>query len=217
MAEELIRPIDEETAKAVQEVAKLGSKMVDATAGVGRYLDRVLGRIPDNLAGFVDDWLAEDRIRAADRLRADTEEIRRRRGTNKTADVSPSVAIPLIKAAIDEDRDGLKELWARLLAAAMDPDRTHLVRLSLIELLKQLEPLDAQILQDMAGANPTPFVLGSGDLSDALAKKFQVSRDEAFVSLEHLYELGCLMHSPNRLPRPSASAKARVFVGVVSD
>ena len=131
----------------MQEGVKLLSKVIDAGAGVGRYLDCAFERVPHNLVGCCGgDWLAEKRTRNAERLRADTEEIRRRRGTQERVDITPSIAIPLIQAGIDEDRDGLKELSACLLAAALDPARTHLVRPSLFELLKQFDPLDARIL-----------------------------------------------------------------------
>jgi len=181
------------------------------------YLDRTLGCVPENLIGyFGGDWLAEQRTRNAERLRADTDAIRQRRGTKGKADVSPSIAIPLIQAAIDEGRE-LKEMWARLLAAALDPARTDLVRLSLIDLLKQLEPLDAIILQQLAGTTPFPGVQRGGDLADALAARFQIARDESFVSLEHLFELGCLAQSPNNHPSSQATAKARLLVRAVTD
>jgi hypothetical protein len=38
MTEELIRPIDAETAKAISDAAQLGSKIVDAGSGVGQYV-----------------------------------------------------------------------------------------------------------------------------------------------------------------------------------
>jgi hypothetical protein len=51
-------------------------------------------------------------------------------------EVSPSIADPLIEAAPDEEREELKELWAKLLAAAMDPVRQKRVRLSFVATLK---------------------------------------------------------------------------------
>jgi len=213
MANELIRPFDEESAKAIQEAAKFLSKLVEAGAGVGHYLDRIFGRVPDNLVGYLGgDWLLEHRVRNAERLRAETEQIRRRRGTQETADISPSVAIPLVQAAIDEDREGLRELWAKLLANAMDPERTHLVRPTLINLLKKLDPLDARALQQMAEAPMGP----PGDIADALSKRLGISRDEAFFSIEHLYELGCLDHSPSNFPFPRVSAKGRLLIQSVT-
>jgi hypothetical protein len=40
----------------------------------------------------------------------------------------------------------LKDLWAALLAAAMDPSRTGLVRQSLIAAVKKLDPLDTAVM-----------------------------------------------------------------------
>jgi hypothetical protein len=215
MTNELIRPIDKETAEAIKEVARLGSKIVDATAGIGRYLDRVLGHVPDDLVGFLGgNWLSEQRIRQADRLHEETEAIRRRRGTTARVDPSPSVAIPLVQAAIDEDREVLRNLWARLLAAAIDPSRTDLVRISLIELVKRMDPTDVRVVERLLG----PSLVAPGrDLADALAKELSIDRDEAFLSLERLYELGCLEHAPNQNPYPRVGAKARVLMRAVTD
>ena len=123
MANELMRPIDPESAQAIQEAAKLGGKLVDAGSGAAGYVDRVLGRLPDNFVGWaVGDWLAHKRLRRWAALQAETAEILRQRGVAEPfAEVSASIAIPLIQAAVDEDGESLKEMWARLLAAALDP------------------------------------------------------------------------------------------------
>jgi hypothetical protein len=124
------------------------------------------------------------------------------------------VAIPLIAAAINEDRDVLKQMWAQLLAAAMDPTRTNLVRPSLIELLKRLDPLDASILRDMIERPQYP---NQGDLAGDLSQRLRVDRTEAFFSVEHLHELGCLDDSPNRTPVPRVTARAQLLIRAVSD
>ena len=54
------------------------------------------------------------------------------RGVKELVEPSPSVIAPLLSAAVNEDRDILKSLWARLLANACDPNRQNLVRLSFI-------------------------------------------------------------------------------------
>jgi hypothetical protein len=127
--------------------------------------------------------------------------------------VSPSVAIPLIEAAVNEDRDGLKQLWAKLLAAAMDPERTSRVRPSLIELLKKMDPLDARVLERMKETVP----MASGrDLADVLAGILEADRDEVFFSLQHLHELGCLAQNPEAVPRPNLSAKAKLLIRALS-
>jgi hypothetical protein len=51
-----------------------------------------------------------------------SEKLRRRKA--KTEPVSLSVAIPLMRGAYDESRPGLGEMWADLIANAMDPERS---------------------------------------------------------------------------------------------
>jgi hypothetical protein len=90
-----------------------------------------------------------------------------------------------------------------------------LVRPSLIDLLKQLDLLDARILQQMV-TQPPASVDGS-DLADVLSKICEVTRDEAFLSLERLHELGCLQDSPLNMPRPRVGSKGRLLILAVSD
>src|ERR1700731_1186293 len=140
MANELIRPIDADSAHAIEEASKAASKAIEAGMQAGKYVGGVLGNLPHNLVGFIDDWVAHKRARRWAELQAETDKILRERGVENQEDVSPSVAIPLIAAAIDEDREILKQMWAKLLAAALDPNRTASVRPALIAALKQMDP-----------------------------------------------------------------------------
>jgi hypothetical protein len=205
MSNELMRPIDPETARAIEETAKLGSKLVEAGTKAGGYLDRVFGRLPDNFLGLVvGDWVLHTRIRRWAELQAETERILRKRGvTEPLADVSPSVAVPLIEAAVDETREGLKELWARLLAAAMDPARSQLVRQTFITALKAMDPLDPRILQQIWQKMPAG-AMNENDLSNALS----VARDEVDVSIYNLRRLGCIL-DPALSHAPALSAFGR--------
>jgi len=214
MANELIRPIDPDSAHAIEETAKAAGKAIDAAVMSGKYVGEVLGDLPHDLVGIMGDWVKHKRARRWAELSADTQKILRERGVENREEVSPSVAIPLIAAAINEDRDVLKQLWAKLFAAAMDPNRANLVRPSLIDFLKRLDPLDALVLQYSVGHSHNPAM---GDLAEHLSKALQVSRDEAFFSLEHLHELGGLDQSPNQMPIPRVSAKGRLLMRAVSD
>jgi len=44
-----------------------------------------------------------------------------------------------------------------------------------------------------------------------------VSREEAFYSLEHLYELRALTQNPNMMPRPGVAAKGILLMRAVRD
>jgi Abortive infection alpha len=215
MPNELIRPIDADSAHAIEETAKATAKGIDAVTQGGQYVGSVLSDLPHDLVGIIGDWVKHKRARRWAELQAATENILRARGVENRTEASPSVAIPLIAAAINEDREVLRQLWAQLLANALDPNRAILVRPSLIDLLKQLDPLDARFLEQLVTNRAA--VPSRGPLAESLSEMFQVDRDEAQLSVEHLYELGCLMQSPDQTPRPNVSTKGRILIGAVSD
>jgi hypothetical protein len=220
VSNELIRPIDADTAHAIEETAKASGKAIDAAVKSGAYVGNVLGDLPHDLVGIAGDWVKHKRARRWVELNAETEKILRERGVKNREEVSPSIAIPLIEAAVNEDRECLKGLWARLLANAMDPARSDQVRLSLIELLKRLDPLDARVLEFLvppAGGHFGGAGTANADLAEVIAMALTVDRVEAFYSLEHLHELGCLGDHPDRIPRPRITAKAQLLVRAVSD
>jgi hypothetical protein len=161
------------------------------------------------------DWVKNKRARRWAELCADTEKILRDRGVDNREDISPSVAIPLIGAAINEDRDELRQRWAKLFAAAMDPARANLVRPAVIDLLKKMDPLDAVVLDAMN----TPAVrnIPQGDSAERLVGHLRVDRLDAFFSLEHLFELGALNQSPNQMPIPNISSKGYLLIKAVAE
>jgi hypothetical protein len=152
MGNELIRPIDPDTARAIEETAKTGGKLIDAGSNVGAYIERVIGRAPDNIVGLlIGDWLIHKRIRRWAELQAETSEyLKRWQVKEPFEEASPSLAIPLVEAAVDENREGLKQLWAKLLAASIDPKRREFVRQSFVSTVKQMDPLDAAVFQKIS-------------------------------------------------------------------
>jgi len=93
----------------------------------------------------------------------------------------------LLRGAYDESRDQLRELWAALIAAAMDPDRTGRVRLSFIDALRQFDPLDALVLKcrnDVSGS-PTPNSL------ECVQIRLGAPLEEIMISVANLGRLNC--------------------------
>lgn len=104
-----------------------------------------------------------------------------RRGVTDTQPVSPSLAIPLLRAAYDESRPELQQLWADLIAAAMDPKRSGRVRLSFIDTLKRFDPLDALLLKgcrDRRDSQPEPDAIEYFMKSLNTNQLTPISRDE---------------------------------------
>jgi hypothetical protein len=100
--------------------------------------------------------------------------------------VALALALPLLQGAADEDRDELTDLWARLLAAAMDPNRSRRVRQSIVEAVKRMDPLDAIIVSHLT----LPITWGNEVIPERLARELSTTRDEAEVSLLHLCAIG---------------------------
>src|SRR5262249_32656011 len=156
---------------------KAAAKAIDAAVQAGKYVGEVLGDLPHDLVGIMGDWVKNRRARRWAGLSADTQKILRERGVENREDVSPSVAIPLIAGAINEERDGLKQLWARLLANALDPTRNSRVRVSLVDLLKRLDPLDAAVLQQIVDRRSLDLLASQG-MAPAIAATLGADRED---------------------------------------
>jgi len=182
MADDLI-PISDEQAKAVQEVAKTTGRALELSEKAGAYIAWVLGTAPADLVGILGGtWLHQVYIRNVARCGARTKEILDARGVTETVALSPSLAVPLLQAAANDSQNELQELWARLLAAAMDPTRTNLVRQRFAEAIRKLDPPDTRVLTALPGRGGG---IGQGDLR-AAASDVGTTRDEFEVSLENL-------------------------------
>ena len=174
---------------------------------------RILGNLPRDIAGIAGDYIADKRRRRAFQLDQDYKNYLSDRGVKDPIDPSPSIVIPLLTAAIDEDRTVLKDLWARLLANACDPSRHDRVRVSLIDLLKKFDPFDAEVLHILGNVSGVP----SPNARDYVIAQTKRSEDEVLLSFENLIEWGCLSKSTsNEIWKPMMSYRGRVLLSAVS-
>ena len=204
----LIRPIDPDTAKALQEAAKAIGKATDLLSSTGGYAADVAGSLPHNLVGILGDKVFHSRrMRAIELDEAYRARLRQR--NVEPAEISPSVAIPLLEGAVDETRETLKEIWERLLANAADPSRRERVRLTFIDIVKRMDPLDTSVLKAIAAKKPPPeanLSMKAGE-RHALARQLGVTSDEFEVSFDNLKRLelvrrdGQGVHHTNSLGR----------------
>ena len=63
------------------------------------------------------------------------------------------IGIPLLEAASLEDNTELRDIWASLLANALNPNFCEEIRTGYIDIAKNLSPLDVRILEFMRSAN----------------------------------------------------------------
>jgi hypothetical protein len=174
--------------KAVTAVAQTTGKVIDASQALGSFVAKILGTALEDAVGLLGgDWVSHMRSRNAHRLQQRTDEILGQR----QAEIKPlslSVAKPLIEAAQDESRDELVEMWARLLANALDKSRPP-IRRAFIEALKRLDSLDVLILERTYKDDRHSWVD-----HDHWPESFNVTADEFHVSITHLVDIGCIAY-----------------------
>jgi hypothetical protein len=201
------QPISDAQAKAIEASATAVREAIQALRGLGGYLERVFGTVPEDLVGY----FGGDRLKVA-RAENIVRIMQRSKEINDARKVEPepisiSLALPLLVAAADESRDELVDLWARLLAAAADPSRTKKFRARFIETTKQMDPIDALVLEKVASGMQN---------SDAIINYLNLTRDELAVSAQHLRVLELLAHevAANQL---YLSSYGREFLRAVND
>jgi abortive infection alpha-like protein len=147
MPESEVAPYSE----AVTEVSKAAGKFLDIVRDVGKPVADAYGLL---IGDRVEAW----RERNLDDLARRTKKILKDRDLKETAPLAELIAIPLLGAAQGDPRPEMQELWATLLANAMDPARRDEVRREFITVLKQLHPTDALVLKklDTYGDSFTP-------------------------------------------------------------
>ena len=182
-------PFGRETAKAAQEIAKASSNAIDAAREAAHFFNRVLGNpIADAVGITIGDPLRFVRILSIDWYSRRVDEILQQRNSRKLAGAPPRLAIEILDAAQDETRDELRELWAELIANAMDETTCKTVRIEFVGILKQLNPLDALVLQRLSTISTfiSPHQFSQGQHLDS---------NDAATSFLYLHDLKCLQES----------------------
>jgi hypothetical protein len=188
MSDNNVIPISDEQAKLGQEVLKTGREL-------GSVLSDIFGDLPKDLVGL----LAGDRVKAWRAKRivdywADVKKHMKDRGLLNPEPLSLKLAIPILESVADENREELRDLWARLTAAAMDPNRRDLVRQSLVAMVRQMDPTDVIVFRSIAETRQGAFLI------DQVRSKLKISQDEITVSLDNLIALNCVHIGPSGTP-----------------
>lgn len=186
-------------AKAAEESAKTSGKALEIVHDAGGYLRQVIADVPQDLVGVLGGtWLHERHIRLRDRLRRRTEQILQERDVEEVIELSPNMVAALIAGAQEEGSEELMELWARLLANAMDPNLNS-VRHSFIEAVKRMDPMDAVVIRLFYERDINALVLEPAGLKPIdligvhyIAAEIGCNSDEIEISLRRLKDLSFL-------------------------
>jgi len=195
-----------------------------------RYLDQIL---LDPLAEFglllkdnVSSWRFKNQVRMVEKAREYLES-KGIDGIQIANKILPDSVVPLIEARGDTSDPTLSDLFAGLLASAVDPDTAETTHPSFARILSQLAPLDATILlklhralevssKDIANGNipegyndKIPMHRQLGYEAGRLAPSLQKAEDVINLSFQNLRRLGVcdyghdFLSLANQVPRIS--------------
>ena len=153
---------------------------------VGLVIQPFAGVVSDVIGLAGGDYIKEIRARNRAKLHADTKAILEERGVDKLEEPNPTIIAPIITEAQDESREELQDIWARLLAAALDPSRSSRYRREFVNAAKRLEPTDVKVLLSMRDGNANEH----GQVN-IVAEQSGVPKDQVLVAFESLIEAKC--------------------------
>jgi hypothetical protein len=187
-----------------KEIAKIGMEVVL----------RPVTDVAENVIGVLGgDWLSEKRRLNREKLKAKTDEALKRADVKEPVEPSPSVALPLLSEAQNESRDELLDIWAELLAAAMNPKRSNMYRREFVNIVQQLEPLDVQVLP----------LLVDGTLYDPsrqfhISHRLGVTEEQVLLSFRNLRRLDLTEDRPGAAlgAKPTATVLGKQLLAVVN-
>jgi Abortive infection alpha len=184
-----------------EDVAPYSGAIEETAKTAGKALDLVrdgAGPIADFYGLIIGDQIHAARHRRLDAITRKTRQILKARHLSETAEVAEQIAIPLLEAAKFEPRDEMQDLWAQLLANAMDPSRRDDVRPEFIRTLKELHPTDALVLQWL-GDNRDKGWLSA----DAITTSLSIRRSSLVVTMRNLEKESCAQSNVNQTYRLS--------------
>ncbi len=136
-----------ESAKAVQEVAKTTGKALDTAREAGGFISRFIAGPLEQGMGIFEDKLKYMRWENQQRFMERALSWQRRLGLSPPDRAVPlKIAVPLFQGAAIEEDGGLQDRWARLLINAAYEQSGIEVQRAYVEILSQLSPLEAKIL-----------------------------------------------------------------------
>lgn len=192
-----------EAAKATQEIAKTTSNAINAGREMGSFVSRFISGALEQAVGIVEDKLRYIRWERQQRLIRSAEEYMRKHDLSAPDKPIPlKNIVPLLEYATLEEDDTLQDMWARLLVNGTNESTGVNIERSFIEILAQLSPLEAQILQ-VIYALPFDLTQHDGIVTESLPfsakiaeekpeKKYSEPSNEVKLALANLARIGCL-------------------------
>jgi len=184
--------------KVAAEVSKFGTKALDTTDKILKFIAKVFNEPIQETSGILGDRLKFFRWKRQIRIVDKVGEILKKRGVIKTTPIPPKFAIPMLQNASLEDEDNLQDIWIRLISNSMDPEFEGELRFAFIEIIKSLNSLDASILDFFyktlkADSNIDWEQITNYSLTkEQICKAMSLDLKDYYVSIHNLFRVQCL-------------------------
>jgi len=196
-----------ESANAIQEIAKASGKAIDAGSKFGGFISHYIKGTLEQGMGIFEDRLKYMRWERQQRLMLRASNFLKEIGLQQpTKPIQLKFAVPLLEGASLEEDDELQDLWAKLLVNSANIESGIDLKRVYIDILERLTPLDAKILSVIYEL-PFEEIHHTGVFTSELPYKaypaLEKNKDKALepseeikLSLASLSMIGCL--SPTR-------------------
>jgi hypothetical protein len=177
--------------------------------------DAVGGSVGDRIAAWRRRKPAWQELHQSEAVERAREILAKRDVKVVSEDARPEHIDHLLNAAKDASDPNIKELFARLLASAVDPARKKNYRPEFADVVRQLEPLDALVLKEFArpGSNPS---LWRNEIAAAVGR----NPDDVILAAKNLLRLECIEpQQPSQRIENAAllTPRGRTLLSLVAD
>lgn len=189
----------EEIAKAVQSVANLGEKSLEASEKIAGFFAKVFKEPVEEISGMITDKLRFVRWQRLLQMSDKVNRILEERGATQTRAIPPKLALPIFEEGSLEEDTTLQSLWEHLLANAMDPKFNGELRYGFVDMIKNITGVEVLILSNFYGilkreghTADLPSVTSYGLRKEQIMKIIGVDEETYQVSIYNLMRMQCV-------------------------
>jgi len=161
--------------------------------GARRFLEKIVGPSLEELGGLLADQVRLFRFKKQIKILEKAQKILLDKGINPRK-VSLKTLVPILEEGSLEEDESMSDRWASLLATAADPSSAISVQPSFPEILKELSPKEALILDkifDLVVSEHIPRNqwTSRGAVGESVKQVLRLSDEEFEIAIDNLYRL----------------------------
>ena len=139
--------------------------------------------------------------------------LERRNVKNSGQGGRPEQLEEILNAAKDVSSSELKDLFGKLMSAALDPQRQHTYRSDFVGIVQKMEPIDALILPQLKKEHRVAGI----SVNETISRNLKFSPDQIAVSVANLIHIGVVAARPGHEQDAHLTPLGRLFLNAIED